>query len=232
MKPQARFWLDVRGRYPGVVIGAGAQIGDHVKIGANSAIGPGVAIGHDCEIGSNVSISHAYVGDRVVILPNAAIGQSGFGFASSATGHVKIPQLGRVIIQDSVEIGAATTIDRGALGDTVIGEGSKLDNLVQVAHNVQIGRQVMLVSQVGIAGSAAVGDFAVVGGQVGHRRSRLEIRVERGWRRVPAWFQAIKSSGGRDCGGRACEAFPRMDAGICIFSLLGRLAQRKRDDDE
>ena len=88
-------------------------------------IGPGVAIGRDCEIGSNVTISHAYIGDRVTILPGAQIGQPGFGFASSGDGHVKIPQLGRVIIQDEVEIGAATTIDRGALGDTVIGEGSQ-----------------------------------------------------------------------------------------------------------
>ena len=108
----------------------------------------------------NVSISHAYIGDRVTILPGAAIGQPGFGFASSPAGHVKIPQLGRVIIQDGVEIGAATTIDRGAIGDTVIGEGSKIDNLVQIGHNVQIGRHVVLVSQVGIAGSSTrTGDF-------------------------------------------------------------------------
>ena len=152
---------------PGAVIGAGAEIGNRVKIGANAVIGPGVAIGHDSEIGNNVSLSHAYVGDRVTILPNAAIGQPGFGFASSAAGHVKIPQLGRVIIQDNAEIGAATTIDRGALGDTVIGEGAKIDNLVQIGHNVQVGRHVVLVSQVGIAGSSTIGDFAVLGGQVG-----------------------------------------------------------------
>ena len=142
-----------------------------MRIGANTVIGPGVAIGHGCEIGSNVSISHAYIGDRVTILPGAAIGQPGFGFASSPAGHVKIPQLGRVIIQDGVEIGAATTIDRGALGDTVIGEGTKIDNLVQIGHNVQIGRHVMLVSQTGIAGSSVVADFVVLGGPGGHRRS-------------------------------------------------------------
>jgi len=152
---------------PGAVIGPGAEIGDRVCVGANAVIGPGVAVGHDCEIGNQVSLSYAYVGDRVTILPGAAIGQPGFGFASSAAGHVKIPQLGRVIIQDNVEIGAATTIDRGALGDTVIGEGAKIDNLVQIGHNVQIGRHVVLVSQVGIAGSSTVGDFAVLGGQVG-----------------------------------------------------------------
>jgi UDP-3-O-[3-hydroxymyristoyl] glucosamine N-acyltransferase len=166
ISPQARLGKDVIAG-PGVVIGEEAEIGDRVKIGANAVIGPGVAIGHDCDIGANVTISHAYIGDRVVILPNAAIGQPGFGFASSAAGHVKIPQLGRVIIQDGVEIGASTTIDRGALGDTVIGEGAKIDNLVQIGHNVQVGRHVVLVSQVGIAGSSSVGDFAVLGGQVG-----------------------------------------------------------------
>ncbi|HKD46716.1 MAG TPA: UDP-3-O-(3-hydroxymyristoyl)glucosamine N-acyltransferase, partial [Rhizomicrobium sp.] len=137
VSPEARLGKDVAVG-PGAVIGPGAEIGDRVRVGANAVIGRGVAIGHDCEIGSNVSISHAYIGDRVVILPGAAIGQAGFGFASSQAGHVKIPQLGRVIIQDSVEIGAATTIDRGALGDTVIGEGAKIDNLVQIGHNVQV----------------------------------------------------------------------------------------------
>ncbi|MGH6827792.1 MAG: UDP-3-O-(3-hydroxymyristoyl)glucosamine N-acyltransferase [Rhizomicrobium sp.] len=166
VSPEARFGQDVS-IGPGAVIGPKAEIGDRVRIGANAVIGPGVAIGHDCEIGGNVTISHAYIGDRVVILPGAAIGQPGFGFASSAQGRVKIPQLGRVIIQDGVEIGAATTIDRGALGDTVIGEGAKIDNLVQVGHNVTVGRHVVLVSQAGIAGSSVIGDFAVLGGQVG-----------------------------------------------------------------
>ncbi len=103
----------------------------------------------------------------MLILPGAQIGQPGFGFASAAGGHIKIPQLGRVIIQDNVEIGASTTIDRGALGDTVIGEGTKIDNLVQIGHNVQIGRHCVIVAQVGIAGSCELGDFVVLGGQVG-----------------------------------------------------------------
>jgi UDP-3-O-[3-hydroxymyristoyl] glucosamine N-acyltransferase len=166
ISPNAKLGKDVM-IGPGAVISSAAEIGDRTRIGANAVIGPGVAIGHDCEIGNNVSITHAYVGDRVTILPGAAIGQPGFGFASSPAGHVKIPQLGRVIIQDGVEIGAATTIDRGALGDTVIGEGTKIDNLVQIGHNVQVGRHVVLVSQAGIAGSSTIGDFAVLGGQVG-----------------------------------------------------------------
>ena len=214
---------------PGSVVGPGAEIGDNVRIGANSVIGPGVAIGRKCEIGSNVTISHAYVGDRVTILPGAAIGQPGFGFASSAAGHVKIPQLGRVIIQDGVEIGAGTTIDRGALGDTVIGEGSKIDNLVQIGHNVQIGRHVILVSQVGIAGSSSVADFSVLGGQVGiadHVRigpgSRLAARS--------AMVSGQEIEGGQDYGGVPAKPVREWLREIHAVSQLIR--RRKRDGND
>jgi UDP-3-O-[3-hydroxymyristoyl] glucosamine N-acyltransferase len=152
---------------PGVVIGPGAEIGDGSRIGPNTVIGRGVAIGRNCEIASNVTIAHAYVGDEVLILSGAQIGSPGFGFASSAAGHIKIPQLGRVIIQDRVEIGACTAIDRGALGDTVIGEGTKIDNLVQIGHNTRLGRHCVIVSQVGISGSCDIGDYVVMAGQVG-----------------------------------------------------------------
>jgi UDP-3-O-[3-hydroxymyristoyl] glucosamine N-acyltransferase len=152
---------------PGVVIGPHAEIGDRTHIGPNVAIGRGVAIGRDCQIGSNVTIANAYIGDKVIILPGAQIGQPGFGFASSQNGHVKIPQIGRVIVQDSVEIGAGTTIDRGAIGDTIVGEGTKIDNLVQIGHNTHIGRHCMIVAQTGISGSCEIGDFVVMGGQVG-----------------------------------------------------------------
>jgi UDP-3-O-[3-hydroxymyristoyl] glucosamine N-acyltransferase len=151
---------------PGAVIGACAEIGDGTRVGPNAVIGPGVMIGRDCEIGGNVTITHSYIGDQVLILPGAQIGQPGFGFASGKTGHEKIPQLGRVIVQDRVEVGACTTIDRGALGDTLIGEGTKIDNLVQIGHNCRIGRHCMIVGQVGIAGSCELGDFVVLGGQV------------------------------------------------------------------
>ena len=150
-----------------VVVGAGAEIGEGTSIGPGSVIGQGVAIGRDCDIGAGVTVTHAYVGDHVVILPGARIGQPGFGFASSGAGHAKTPQLGRVIIQDRVEIGANTTIDRGALGDTVIGEGTKIDNLVMIAHNVRIGRHCFIISQVGIAGSCEIGDGVILAGQVG-----------------------------------------------------------------
>jgi UDP-3-O-[3-hydroxymyristoyl] glucosamine N-acyltransferase len=152
---------------PGVVIGPGAQIGEGTRIGPNTVIGRGVAVGRACEIGSNCTISNAYLGDEVLILPGAQIGQPGFGFASGPDGHIKIPQLGRVIVQDRVEIGACTAIDRGALGDTVIGEGTKIDNLVQVGHNTRLGRHDVIVGQVGISGSCELGDFVIVGGQAG-----------------------------------------------------------------
>jgi len=152
---------------PGAVICAGAEIGAGTVIGPQAVIGPKVKIGRACRIGAHVSILHAFLGDRVVIHPGARLGQDGFGFALSASGPKKTPQLGRVIVQDDVEIGANTTIDRGALRDTVIGEGTKIDNLVQIGHNVSIGRGCVVAAQTGLAGSCEIGDFAMLGGQVG-----------------------------------------------------------------
>jgi UDP-3-O-[3-hydroxymyristoyl] glucosamine N-acyltransferase len=136
-------------------------------IGAGAVIGPDVYIGRNCAVGIHASILHAIVGDRVIIHPGVRIGQDGFGFLPSPQGHQKIPQTRRVIIQDDVEIGANTTIDRGATRDTIIGEGTKIDNLVQIGHNVSIGRRCLIVSQVGISGSVTIGDYAMLGGQVG-----------------------------------------------------------------
>lgn len=152
---------------PYVTIAPGVEIGEGTRIGPGAVIGPGVAIGKHCEIGANTTISHAYVGDRTVILPGAHIGQPGFGFAATGTDYLKVPQLGRVIIQDDCEIGSATTIDRGALNDTVIGEGSKIDNLVQIAHNCRIGRHCVIAGQTGLAGSVVLEDGVVLAGQVG-----------------------------------------------------------------
>jgi len=151
---------------PGAVIGAGAEVGRGSVIGATSVVGPGVRIGRDCSVAPGVVIQHALLGNRVIIHPGVRIGQDGFGFAMGAS-HLKLPQIGRVIIQDDVEIGANTTVDRGATRDTMIGEGTKIDNLVQIAHNVVIGRHCVIVSQVGIAGSATIEDYVVIGGQVG-----------------------------------------------------------------
>ena len=152
---------------PGAVIGPEAEIGGGTVICAGAIIGPGVRIGRNSAVGPGASVIHALVGNNVIIHGGARIGTDGFGYQGSAAGHVKVPQLGRVVIQDDVEIGANTTIDRGAIADTVIGEGTKIDNLVQIAHNVVIGRHCIIVSQTGISGSTTLGDFVMLGGQVG-----------------------------------------------------------------
>ncbi len=152
---------------PGAVIGAGASIGAGTVIAATAVIGAGVTIGRECYIGSGAVVRYAHLGKGVIVHPGAKIGQDGFGYISSARGHEKVPQIGRVIIQDKVEIGANTTIDRGAVRDTMIGEGTKIDNQVQIGHNVQIGRHCMIVGQVGISGSSVLGDFVAIAGQAG-----------------------------------------------------------------
>jgi UDP-3-O-[3-hydroxymyristoyl] glucosamine N-acyltransferase len=152
---------------PFAVIGARARIGPRCRIAAHAVIGASVEIGRDCRIGAHVSISHALLGDRVAIYPGVRIGQDGFGFAISAEGFVSVPQLGLVRIEDDVEIGANTTIDRGSMQDTVIGAGSRLDNLVMIGHNVRLGRACVIVAQAGISGSTVLGDQVMVGGQAG-----------------------------------------------------------------
>jgi UDP-3-O-[3-hydroxymyristoyl] glucosamine N-acyltransferase len=152
---------------PFAVIGARAEIGRGTIIGPNAVIGPDTSIGRDCGIGAGATILHALIGNRVIVHAGARIGQDGFGFVPGAKGHTKVPQIGRVIIQDDVEIGANTCIDRGSVRDTVIGEGSKIDNLVQIAHNVVIGRHCLLAAHVGISGSSTLGDFVALGGRVG-----------------------------------------------------------------
>ncbi len=155
---------------PMSVIGANAELGDHVEVGPLAVIGDGVVVGDNSVIGSHVSISHAVIGKDVHIKPGAQIGQSGFGFfmdSGDMGGHVPVPQLGRVIIHDHVEIGANTTIDRGSGNDTIIGLGTRIDNLVQVAHNVQFGKGCVMVAQVGVAGSTKFGDYVAAGGQAG-----------------------------------------------------------------
>lgn len=151
---------------PGAVVGPGAEIGARTVIASGAVIGPEVRIGRGASIGPGATIQHALLGNRVIVHPGARIGQDGFGFAMGAT-HLKVPQLGRVIIQDDVEIGANTTIDRGTTRDTVIGEGTKIDNVVQIGHNVSIGRHCVIVSHVGISGSSTLQDYVVIGGQAG-----------------------------------------------------------------
>jgi UDP-3-O-[3-hydroxymyristoyl] glucosamine N-acyltransferase len=152
---------------PGAVVGPEVHIGRGTTIAAGAVIGYRVHVGRDCYVGPNASVTHALIGNQVTIHAGAAVGQDGFGFAMGPGGHLKLPQIGRVVIQDNVEIGANTTVDRGALRDTVIGEGTKIDNLVQIGHNVVIGRHCIIVAQTGISGSAELGDFVALGGQVG-----------------------------------------------------------------
>ena len=158
---------------PLCVIEAGAEIGPRSRIGPCAVIGSGVIVGRDCRIGAHASLSYALLGARVYVYPGARIGQEGFGFASTKDGFLSVPQLGRVILEDDVEVGANTTIDRGSSRDTVIGAGSRLDNLVQIGHNVSLGRCCVIVAQVGISGSTVLEDFVRVGGQAamaGHLR--------------------------------------------------------------
>lgn len=151
----------------GAIIKYGASIGSYCWIESGAIIGKNVQIGENCRIGSHTSVSHCIMGNNVRLYPGVRVGQDGFGFAIDPEGHVKVPQLGRVIIEDHVEIGANTTIDRGAGPDTIIGQGCWIDNLVQIGHNVKMGRGCIIVSQVGISGSTELGDFVAMGGQSG-----------------------------------------------------------------
>jgi UDP-3-O-[3-hydroxymyristoyl] glucosamine N-acyltransferase len=165
---------------PLCVIEDEAEIGGGCRIGAGAVIGCGVVLGPDCRIGPHVSLSHTLLGARVCVYAGARIGQEGFGFAPTKAGFVTAPQLGRVILENDVEVGANTTIDRGSTHDTIIGAGSRLDNLVQIGHNVVLGRCCVIVAQVGIAGSTVLEDFVQVGGQAaidGHLRIGLGTRI-------------------------------------------------------
>ena len=218
---------------PGVVLGAGCrvdsgasiaercEIGARCHIGGNVVIEAGVVIGDDCIIGACASLSHCLVGDRVVIYPGARIGQEGFGFTSAPEGRLRIPQVGRVIIHDDVEIGANTTIDRGSGPDTIIGRGCMIDNLAQIAHNVQLGRGCVIAAMVGISGSTKLGDFVVCGGQVGfagHLRIGAGVKL------------AARSGVVRDIeAGQAYGGAPAVPLQLWKRQVvsLARLAQRK-----
>ena len=151
----------------GAYIGKNVRIGERCKIGVNTYIGDNVTMGNDCLIENNASISNAIIGNNALIYPGARIGQDGFGFASDGHGHYKIPHRGMVIIGNDVEIGANTCIDRGSLKNTIIEDWCRIDNLVQIGHNVKIGRGSILAGQVGVAGSTDLGEFVCLGGQVG-----------------------------------------------------------------
>lgn len=153
---------------PWVTIGDGATVGERVTIGAHCSLGPGVVVGDDCTLLPRVTLySGSVLGKRVMVHSGAVIGSDGFGYVQQQGRHLKIPHVGRCIIEDDVEIGANTTIDRGSVDDTVVGAGTKIDNLVQIGHNVRIGRLCLIMAQVGVAGSVRIGDGCILAGQVG-----------------------------------------------------------------
>jgi UDP-3-O-[3-hydroxymyristoyl] glucosamine N-acyltransferase len=212
---------------PGVVIGPGAEIGDDTNLGAGCVIGRGVAIGRHCEIGARAVIGFAYLGDEVIVQPGVVIGASGFGFVSGPDEHRKIPQLGRVIVQDRVEIGANSTIDRAALGDTVIGQGTKIDNLVQIGHNTRIGRHCVIAGQVGISGSVVLGDFVAIGGMSG-----IADHVTIGDRARLAGLTGVAHDleGARDYGGIPARPIREWHRQMAYLSKLTSRSKRTRDE--
>jgi UDP-3-O-[3-hydroxymyristoyl] glucosamine N-acyltransferase len=166
---------------PGAVIGPRVTIGAGSMIGANVVIGADVRVGAECSICSGSTIVDAVLGDRVIVHSGCRIGQDGFGYVSGRAGHMKIPQVGRVVIGNDVEIGAGTTIDRGGMRDTIIGEGTKIDNLVQIGHNVVIGRDCIIVAQSGLSGSVTLEDGVVLAARVGvypHVRVRKGAQLQ------------------------------------------------------
>jgi UDP-3-O-[3-hydroxymyristoyl] glucosamine N-acyltransferase len=153
---------------PRAVVGRGVAVGPRTQIGAGVVLGDGVTVGQDCIIYPNVSVyADSHLGDRVLIQAGAVIGSDGFGYVFRDGAHQKVPHVGRCVLESDVEIGANTTIDRGSVGDTVIGAGTKIDNLVQIGHNVRMGRLCLVMSQVGISGSVRIGDGVIIAGQAG-----------------------------------------------------------------
>jgi UDP-3-O-[3-hydroxymyristoyl] glucosamine N-acyltransferase len=214
---------------PGVVVGPRAEIGAGTMLAANTTIGPDVRIGRQCSIGPNATVLNALIGDRVILHPGVRIGQDGFGFAMGPSGHRKVPQIGRVIIQDDVEIGANSTVDRGANRDTCIGEGTKIDNLVQIGHNVVIGRHCVIVSQVGISGSCAIDDFVVIAGQaglVGH------LHVGKGAQIGAASGVMRDVAPGERVAGAPAQPVKDWLRGIALLRKLAARQEKAKDDGE
>ncbi len=226
-------------------VGEGSSIGDGTHIRGGAKIGDNVSVGSGCTIHPNVFIEDGcVVGNRVVLKSGAVIGSRGFGFVRDGDELIKFPQIGTVVIEDDVEVGANTCVDRGALGETRIGEGTKIDNLVQVAHNVSIGKRVVIASQTGISGSVKIGDDCVIGGQVGFA-DHTEIANGTIIGAKSAIFPGKKLRGGA-WGGvpvRPLDEYKRLQAHIRslprlkadvdeLKKLAGRLGNLVRSDEE
>jgi UDP-3-O-[3-hydroxymyristoyl] glucosamine N-acyltransferase len=204
---------------PGAAIGREAWIGSGTVVAANAVVGYRCTVGRGCYIGPGVSITHTLLGNGVILHAGVRLGQDGFGFALGPNGHLKVPQIGRVIVQDNVEIGANSAIDRGTLGDSVVGEGTKIDNLVQIGHNVIIGRHCVIVGQVGIAGSAELGDGVVIGGQSGIAG---HIKVGAGCRIAGASHVKDDLAAGSIVGGTPAKPFKQWAKELAAIELLGK----------
>jgi UDP-3-O-[3-hydroxymyristoyl] glucosamine N-acyltransferase len=217
---------------PGITIAAGVEIGSGTRVAPGVRIASGSAIGRNCDIGANVSIQCALIGDRVVIGPGSSIGHDGFGYVPGAAGLEKVPQLGRVILQNGVELGANVCVDRGALDDTVIGEGTKIDNLVQVAHNVKIGRHSVVAALSGFSGSVSIGDGAMIGGQVGVAD---HVSIGRGARiAAQSGVMSDVPAGDKQAGvpARPARRFFREVVALSALAAKGSPATKPSDKDE
>ncbi len=214
---------------PYVVVESGAQVGAGTQLGAGVFLGRNARVGAQCILHPRVTLyAGARLGDRVILHAGVVIGSDGFGYVFSEGRHLKFPQLGGVEIGDDVEIGSNSTVDRGSLGTTIIGAGSKIDNLVQIAHNVRIGCHTVIAAQTGISGSAEIGDYVVMAGQVGlGERARLEERVVVGGQAGVLPGKTVRA--GSTVWGTPARPFDEFKKIYASFATLPALAQRVKE---